>query len=611
MDFLDEIGSRILCGDGAMGTLLAERGVPMSQCFEELCISRPELIEQIHLDYLAAGARIIETNSFGANAVRLARHGLENRVNELNWQAAQTAKAAARAAATTVAKGANIYVAGSVGPLGISEANARESHIDREAVFREQIGALLDGGVNLVIFETFTDPDELLLALYVKQSLHHCPAICCLASPESGRLPSGEMLGAAMRRLIDAGADLVGLNCITGPGLARRLMDAVPIDAPLAVYPNAGRPMYHEGRYVYETSAQYFAESAKAIAAGGAGIIGGCCGTTPDHIRALAFMLAEIVPTERVQIVVEKLPDQPETTEPAETSLLDQLAAGHRVILTEFDPPKNLHLDHYLRGAEALVAAGTDFLTLADNSLAILRVSNLALGIRLKQMGLPTLLHLSCRDRNVLGLQSDLMGMAAHGIRHVLPLTGDPAKVGDHPGASSVYDVNSISLIEIIRRMNEGFSQAGTALKRSPGFVIGCTFNPNAKNLEAQVSRLRRKIDAGAQYVMTQPVFDPALIDQTKEATRDLSVPIFVGVWPLLNGRQAVFLHNEVPGISIPAHILAHMEGQEGDAGLAAGMRVAEDISRRILGEFPGIYLMTPFQRYDVTVRLSGFVRSL
>jgi len=599
-DFLETIGSTVLCGDGAMGTLLMERGVSSSRCFEELCVSEPSLISDIHAEYLAAGARVIETNSFGANAVRLERYGLAGRINEINWQAAQLAKQAA--------KGTGAFVAGSVGPLGISEEEARLRGIDRKAVFQEQIGALLDGGVNVVLFQTFSDVEELLLALYVKQSFHHCPAICLFACDASARLPGGLALGDAFLKLRAADADVVGINCVSGPQTALQLMRHAPANIPFAVYPNAGRPHYHEGRYVYDASPEYFGEAARKFAEHGASLIGGCCGTTPEHIRRIAEAVEDMRPVEaeRPTITVQPAAAESCTSEP---SLLDRFSSGRPVIITEFDPPKNLDLEKYLAGARALSEAGSDALTLADNSLAILRMSNLAAGILLREMGIQTILHLSCRDRNLLGLQSDLLGMAAHGLRHVLPLTGDPAKVGDHPGASSVYDVTSIELIRIISDMNKGFTQSGGALKKNPEFVIGCTFNPNARNLDAQISRLERKLEAGAHYVMTQPVFDTALACRTAEVLKRFSVPIFIGVWPLLSGRQARFLHHEVPGISIPDNVLSSMADLEGEAGVAEGLRIAEETSRAILDHFPGIYLITPFLRFDVTEKLVRAVR--
>ncbi len=603
MDLLEELQEHIICGDGAMGTLLMERGVALDRCFEEFSVHSPDIIHRVHEDYINAGARIIGTNSFAANQYKLSRFGLENRVNEINWSAAQLAKQAA--------KGRNVYVAGSVGPIGLTSVDAAERGIDREVIFREQIGALLDGGVDLLLFETFQDPEELALALYVKQSLHHRPAICSLACNESGRLSNGASLVEVSCFLRDRDADILGINCVSGPHRAVRLLELIPEGTPLAAYPNAGRPRYHEGRYLYEATPAYFAEQAIAMAGAGANIIGGCCGTTPSHIAALSTAIRELVPVpkKRVRVVREMPPPAPAPVD-GEESILDLWKDGKTVILTELDPPKTLCLEKYFTAAEALVRAGSDVITLADNSLAILRVSNLAVGAMLKERGIVPLLHLSCRDRNLLGLQSDLMGMAALGMRHVLPVTGDPAKAGDHPGASSVYDVHSIRLVEMIRRLNEGFTQSGTDLKRRCDFVVGCSFNPNAKNLDAQVSRLERKIDAGAQYVMTQPIFDPQLAEITAERTKHLGVPIFLGVWPLLNGRQARFLHNEVPGIIIPPSILAQMEGKEGLEGRKKGVSIAREIAGAVLEQFPGIYLITPFLAYETTAELANWIRS-
>ncbi|MBV9392112.1 MAG: methylenetetrahydrofolate reductase, partial [Verrucomicrobia bacterium] len=282
------------------------------------------------------------------------------------------------------------------------------------------------------------------------------------------------------------------------------------------------------------------------------------------------------------------------------------------VAVTELDPPKTLDLDKYFKAARTLIDAGSDAITLADNSLAILRLSNLAVGAILKQQyNIMPLLHVSCRDRNLIGLQSELLGIAALGIRHILPLTGDPAKFGDHPGASSVYDVNSIQLMEIIAGLNRGYNFAGKTIKYPTDFVMGCTFNPNAKNLDAQVARLERKIAAGARYVMTQPVFDPALVEVVDNRTRHLAVPILIGIWPLLNGRQAEFLHHEVPGIIIPDKVRSRMSGTEGAEGRIRGIAVAKEVVRAALDHFPGVYLITPFLAYDTTAELAHFVRTI
>lgn len=590
-----------------MGTMLLDDGIPLERCLEELCVSEPGRVLKVHQDYVAAGARVIETNTFGANRVRLDRFGFGERTQEINSAAARLAREAAQ--------GKDVVVAGSVGPLGISADEAETRGIDRRAVFREQVIGLFDGGADAIFFETFLDYEEMEVALAAKMELSKAPTICSLACEQEGRLPSGLTLIEAFRKLTALGADVVGVNCLNGPQAMVHLLERIPLEFLLSAYPNAGYPKYHEGRFIYYTAPDYFAKMAREMAAQGARLIGGCCGTTPRTIAAMAAALAGLEPTRNKSIrsVRETVRSPtPKIIPPTEESLLDRIAAGHRVIICEMDPPKTLALEKYFVGAQALVQAGCDAITLADNSLAILRVSNLAIGAMLKErFGITPLLHMSCRDRNVLGLQSELLGMAALGMRHVLPLTGDPARVGDHPGAASVYDVNSVQLIGIIKRMNEGFNHAGKSLSASTQFVMGCTFNPNSKNLDAQVSRLERKIAAGAQYVMTQPVFDLRVLDEMVRRTQSFGVPIFTGVWPLLSGRQAEFLHNEVPGIIVPDQVRQRMTGSDGEEGGARGLEIAREISKAALERFPGVYLITPFLRYSATVELAAFARSL
>jgi homocysteine S-methyltransferase len=602
-DLLTALNNGVLCGDGAMGTLLAERGIPSGSCFEELCLERPELILEIHREYLAAGASVITTNSFGANALKLASFALEVRAAEINRRAAGLAREAVMEA------GKQAWVAGSVGPLGVSGSEAEARGIHREALFREQIAALLDGGCDLILLETFQDPGELSLALRIAKSLGPKPVITLIASPESGRLPGGAWVGDVLETLGNEGADLVGLNCVNGPQAMLRLVEKIAPTRPLAVFPNAGRPFYQEGRISYGTTPEYFADLGRRMVESGAALVGGCCGTSPQHIKALSAALKALKPGPKKTSAV-TTSEQPERAiTPREKSILDLVAEGKTVIVTELDPPKTLPLEKFFAAAEALTRAGSDAITLADNSLAILRVSNFAVAAMLKQRGITPLLHLSCRDSNVIGLQSELLGMAAMGMRHVLALTGDPAKGGDHPDATSVYDVNSVGLLEIIRRLNEGYTQAGTDLQARPDLVAGCTFNPNSRNLDAQVQKLERKIKAGARYVMTQPVFETRLVEETARRTAHFGVPVFVGVWPLLNGRQALFLHNEVPGISIPGSIMSRMEGLEGAEGRKEGVAIAKEVTRSVLDHFPGVYFMTPFLAYQTTEELSAFVR--
>lgn len=603
MDLLAELEERVICGDGAIGTLLLDRGIAVDHCLEELCVSEPARVQRIHEEYIAAGARVIETNTFGANAVRLQRFGLEERVREINQAAAGLARKSAR--------GKNVCVAGSVGPLGLSASAAAERDIDRAAVFRDQITALLEEDVDLIFLETFLSFEEMEIALKAIPPNDKIIVSFFACEPE-GRLQSGMPIVDAFARCHELGAKIVGANCMNGPRAMVQLLEKIPGGDLLGAYPNAGYPRYTEGRYVYPTAPDYFASSGREMAAQGARLIGGCCGTTPDHIAALAKAIVDLAPVRRkVARTVLERPQAPPAAAQTEESLLDKIAAGKRVIICELDPPKTLALEKYFEGARALMDAGCDAITLADNSLAILRVSNLAMGAMLKErLGITPLLHLSCRDRNVLGLQSDLLGMAALGMRHVLPLTGDPARVGDHPGACSVYDVNSIELISIIRQLNEGFSHAGKSINARTGFVVGCTFNPNAKNLDTQVERLERKVAAGAQFAMTQPVFDVDLVRVVYERTAHLQIPIFVGVWPLLSAKQADFLHHEVPGILIPDVVRQRMAACGNDAK-AIGLEIAQEVVRAMLERFSGVYLITPFLRFDLTTELARFARTV
>jgi len=581
-------------------------GVPVDVCFEELNVSAPEVVSRIHDSYVQAGARLIETNTFGANAARLAKYGFQGRVQELN-------QAAIRLARKCVGQHP-VYLAASIGPLGISDPQTELHDIDREDLFKEQAQAILDATVDVLFLETFVDFNEIQIALNTVRKLDaKIPVICSMVCSEEGRLPSSLPIVQAFRELIRLGANVVGVNCVTGPHAMIHILRRIPIEFPISAFPNAGYPRYHDGRFLYNAAPEYFADAAKEFVALGASLVGGCCGVGPEHIRAMAKAIAGLKPvrSKPIELWVAE-PELEKAKKPVETSLLDLMDKGQTVVVTELDPPKTLALEKYFAAARVLIDAGSDAITLADNSLAILRVSNLAIGAILKQKyNIMPLLHLSCRDKNLIGLQSELMGIAALGIRHILPLTGDPAKFGDQPGASSVYDVNSVQLMEIISGLNKGYNFAGKNIKYPTDFVIGCTFNPNAKNLDAQIARLERKIAAGARYVMTQPVFDQALVQQMHARTKHLGVPILTGVWPLLNARQTEFLHHEVPGILIPDQIRSRMAGTEGPQGRRQGIEIAKDVVRAALDYFPGIYLITPFLAYDTTAELAQFARSL
>lgn len=597
---LEELHERILIGDGATGTYLASLGVPLDHCLEEANLKNPDVVTRVYSEYIAAGARIIETNSFGANRLRLARFGLDKQVGEINWKAARLAREAA--------KGKNCYVGGSVGPLSLRPTDPELSDSDKKSIFRDQIGALLDGGCDCLFLETFDRLDELLLALNVFQNLSNIPVITSLATSEEGRLSTGEDLATSFRILRENGADVCGINGTCGPQASIHLLSLVDVgpDDLISAYPNAGKPEFYAGRFNYAARPEYFASSLKDLVREGARLIGGDYGTEPAHIAAMVAAAADLQPVkQKIRSRSSRVTvSTPSGTPEIEESLLDQLKKKP-VTIVELDSPKGLSMDKFLQGATALKEAGVDAITLADNSLAILRVSNFAAAVQLREkVGITSVLHLACRDRNLLGIQSELMGIGALGFRHVLALTGDPAKSGDHPGATSVYDVNSVGLIKLIKGMNQGVNAAGRSLNGHTRFVIGCAFNPNSLHFDSQVKKLENKIAAGAEFVMTQPIFDPALVDKTAERLKPLGIPIFIGVMPLLHSRNAEFLHNEVPGISIPEKIREQMRHSDEKAAGAIGVQLARELRRRVLEHFGGVYLITPFLRYEVSLQV-------
>ncbi len=614
-NLLEQLEAGVVLGDGAMGTLLYERGLPLDRCCEELVLTQPDIVRRVHEDYLTAGAQLIETNSFAANRVKLARRGLENRMSEINAQAA-------RLACEVVGK-KDVLVAGSVGPLGARLEEVRSQGMDVLEIFREQIRALFDGGADLIMFETFSDLEELKMALAAGQAVEKAPFICSMSFTEDGVTHRGVPVAEAFTALRSAGANVLGANCCVGPrSLSSLFKNQVPrlANAHYSAYPNAGRPEFFDGRYFYPTNPVYFAERGVELAQSGVRLIGGCCGTGPAHIAALRQALelgkSQPAPTSPIPSLVRRGEEgrfserEMGITKLQERPTLLDIIQQHTLIITEFDSPKTLVLDKMIQAARALKEAGTDFLTVADNSLAILRMNCVVASHLIeKETGLRAIVHLACRDRNLIGTQSELMGMDALGLNHILALTGDPSKVGDTPGATSVYDLNSISLLEGIRSMNAGRTFGGRDLKRSTRFVAGCSFNPNVKNLDIQVKRLERKIAAGAQFVMTQPIFDPALAKATYMATAAFKIPVLVGVMPLLNARSTEFLHNEVPGIVIPDRVRERMRDKEGTQGEAEGLAIARALAAEVLSHFKGIYLITPLVRYEVTTVLSSAIR--
>ncbi|MDU4698117.1 MULTISPECIES: bifunctional homocysteine S-methyltransferase/methylenetetrahydrofolate reductase [Paenibacillus] len=605
----------IIVGDGAMGTYLYQLGFPVGISYEEFNLLRPDVIGDIHRRYLDAGARLLETNTFSANYYKLSKFGLEAKVEDINRTAVRIAKQAA---------GERAYVAGAVGSIrGGKRANVTAQELG--SYFEQQIAAMLTEGVDALLFETFYDLEEMRIALGRARKLSDVPVICQFAVDQIGRTLDGFTIPEAFGILAQEGADVLGFNCHSGPKGIMGVMDGVggPLDVPMSVFPNAGLADYVDGEYVYGATPEYFGECARAFADLGARIIGGCCGTTPEHIAAMAkafegYTMTPLakeskLPEPRSSVAV-SLTERPMAGDVGEGGrelpTLTELVKERHTVIVELDPPRDLDIGKFMEGAAALKEAGVDALTLADNSLAVTRMSNMALGHLVQsQIGLRPLVHIACRDRNLIGTQSHMMGFDALGIDHVLAVTGDPARFGDLPGASSVYDLTSFEIIRMIKQLNDGVSFSGKPLKQKAKFVVGAAFNPNVKHLHKAVERLEKKIASGADYIMTQPVYDPELIVAIKQATAHLDVPIFIGIMPLASGKNAEYLHNEVPGIQLSDGVRKRMEGLQGEEGRAMGVEIAKELLDTAMEHFNGIYLMTPFMFYEMNVALMNYVR--
>lgn len=607
MNFLEHIKERVIVGDGAIGTMLYNKGVGLDANFEHLNLVRPSLVEELHREYLLAGARLIETNTFGANRTRLAPIGLEKKISELNRQGALLARQATAAAGLA----GNVFVAGSIGPLAKTKGDERELGSDEMiALFCEQAVPLAEGGVDLFILETFSDLEQLLCALAAAKTCN-LPVVANMAYLEGGRTGGGIEAARAARQLAAAGADLVGANCGAGPREILLTLEKLSAGSalPLAAFANSGFPEYVDGRYIYRTTPEYFAEKGVAMVAAGAVLVGGCCGTTPEHIRQLALRLAGAKPAQkRVFIEFPAVTAKTGKEEQPKGFLADW--GGRPVITVELDPPKGLDCRKILAGAAALKAAGADAINLAENPLARVRLGNIALArIIQEEIGIAVIPHITCRDRNLLGLQSDLMGASLLGIRSILAVTGDPARLGDQNGASSVFDLNSFGLIKLLADLNSGVNGGGESISGSTGFTIGCAFNPNTPKLAGQVARLAKKVAAGARFAQTQPVYDPALATATVESTAHLGIPLLLGIMPLVGERNCEYLHNEVPGIVIPAAVRERMRGKEKSEGAAEGIQIALELIERVRAIVGGYYLIAPFGRHEVAIELIRAIR--
>jgi homocysteine S-methyltransferase len=587
-----------------MGTLLYAKGVFINRCYDELNLSQPDLIRQIHQEYLQAGAEVIETNTFGGNSFRLSRFSCGDRVRDINLGGVKLAREAA--------KSFDAYVAGSVGPLGVRIEPLGKVGLDEaHASFLEQITALVEGGVDLLILETFGNLEELRQALRAAREVDpNLPVVAQVTIDDDGICLDGSTPETFGQKLIDWGADVIGCNCSVGPApmldAMERVHAVVGNAAPLSAQPNAGMPRSVEGRNIYLCSPEYMASYAKKFVNVGVRFIGGCCGTTPDHIRMMKSAL-RVGEARHASFPVATQPKTATVTPPIaigeRSQMGGKIARGEFVTMVEIVPPKGTDIVKEIEGAKYLKSVGVDAINIPDSPRASARMSNQVLSILTQQqVGIETVLHYTCRDRNVLSIQSDLLGASAIGLRNLICITGDPPKLGNYPDATAVFDVDSIGLVNIVRNLNHGLDVGGNPIGANTKFVIGVGANPGAPNIEEEIRRFEYKVEAGAEYVVTQPVFDIDLLEAFMKKIEHCRIPLMAGIWPLTSVRNAEFMKNELR-VSVPDEILQRMgKAKTADEARAEGVAIAREMLQKLLPLVQGAQISAPFGKYNAAV---------
>jgi len=601
-DFLSRIKqSPVLC-DGAMGTLLYSKGIFINRSYDELNLSQPELIRGVHHEYLQAGAEIIETNTFGANSFRLARHSLADKVRDINRAGARLAREAA--------KSFDVWVAGSVGPLGTRiEPLGKTSFQEAQEAFREQIETLVEGGVDLLILETFGYVEEIHQAIQAARAVAPAvPLVAQVTIDEDGNCLDGSDPETFTPKLAEWGADVIGCNCSVGPVA---MLDAIErvraaTSLPLAAQPNAGIPRSVEGRNIYLCSPEYMASYARKFVAAGVRVVGGCCGTTPDHIRTMksALRVGEARKTASTHVSSGPIPKAvPAIPLDKRSTLGAKLAHGEFLTMVEIVPPKGIDISKEVEGARFLKSVGVDAVNIPDSPRASARMSNQALSLLIqREVGIDTILHYTCRDRNVLCIQSDLLGAAAVGIRNLICITGDPPKMGNYPDATAVFDVDAIGLVNIVRNLNHGLDLGSNPIGTGTGFVIGIGANPGLTDLDEEIRRFEYKVEAGAEYAVTQPVFDLRLLENFLKRIEHCRIPVVAGIWPLVSVRNAEFMKNELR-VSVPDSILERMaRAQTPEAARSEGVAIAREMLIAARQMVQGAQISAPMGRYASAV---------
>ncbi|HET6178178.1 MAG TPA: bifunctional homocysteine S-methyltransferase/methylenetetrahydrofolate reductase [Candidatus Sulfotelmatobacter sp.] len=603
-DFLTRIKqSPVLC-DGAMGTLLYSNGIFINRSYDELNLSQPDLIRGIHHGYLQAGAEIIETNTFGANFFRLAGYTLADKVRDINLSGARLAR--------EEAKSFDVWVAGSVGPLGTRiEPLGKTSYEEARAAFRQQMEALAEGGVDLFILETFGYLEELHQAMLAAKDLKAgIPLVAQVTIDEDGNCLDGSDPATFVPKLEEWGADVIGCNCSVGPVAMLDAMERVRAltSLPLSAQPNAGIPRSIDGRNIYLCSPEYMASYARKFVTAGVRLVGGCCGTTPDHIRVMkgALRVGEArTKTSSAQVVGTQTAPQAVAAVPLEkrSALGAKLARGEFATMVEIVPPKGIDVKKEIEGARFVKSVGVDAVNIPDSPRASARMSNQALSLLMqREVGIEAVLHYTCRDRNVLGIQSDLLGAAAVGIRNLICITGDPPKMGNYPDATAVFDVDAIGLVNIVHNLNRGLDIGANPIGTGTGFVIGVGANPGLTDLDEEIRRFEFKVQAGAEYVVTQPVFDIRLLENFLRRIEHCRIPVIAGIWPLVSVRNAEFMKNELR-VSVPDAILERMaRASNPEAARAEGVAIAREMLTTVRNTVQGAQISAPQGRYSSAV---------
>ncbi len=604
--FQEYLNENLVLLDGAMGSLIYEKGVFIDKCYDELNLSRPELIRSIHEEYIRSGARVIETNTYGANRFKLKSHNLQDQIQEINSRGVELAREAA---------GDNAYVAGSMGPLG--EELEPWGDITLEQVYdayKEQAAFLNNEGVDLFIIETIQDIREMEQAIKAIRSVSELPVVAMMTVGEDGKTRYGLDLEDITGKLLKSEASVIGLNCTVGP---KPMLDFVEhmiqvSDKPICIMPNAGRPQYTDGRMIYLSTPEYFSVYTKRFIDKGVRMLGGCCGTTPEHIGKMANALA--MKQTRIQHSInigvkpvneEPLPDPVPQVD--KSALAKKISSGEQVVLVEMVPPRSTDTSKSLEGAILLKESKVDAINIPDGPRASARMTGLALSVLLEQkVGIETVIHYTCRDRNLLGMQSDLLGASVLGARNILAITGDPPMIGDYPQATAVFDIDAIGLVHLINNLNHGIDVGEKRIGEPTSFFTGVGVDPNSVNLENEIKRLKMKKDAGAEYVITQPVFDIDSLQSFLDKADMEGLYLIAGIWPLVSLRNAEFMKNEVPGVFVPDSVIKYIGKYETrEDQLKAGVEIAQSMVDKVLSFVNGIQVSAPFGRYPLAIEVA------